>query len=47
MFFKKAKSVSPDNVFAFETLNITAAGDTSCYLDIHQQFLRYHCRALR
>ena len=29
------------------TLNITAAVDTSYYLDIHQQFFRYHCRTLQ
>ena len=45
------QNVSKDNVCVFETLHMTPRRDylfdTSWYFAIYQQFLRYHCRALK
>ena len=45
------QNVSKDNVCVFETLHMTPRRDylfdTSWYFVIYQQFLQYHCRALK
>ena len=46
--FTLKQTVSPDNVFLFETSSQeTYLFDTSCYFVIYQQFLHYHCCTLQ